>query len=137
MSAEFYGYSGVREVLTFITEGEQPPALMGFNMDDDAFLPRQVHQDDEDQQDPELMAPEDEVPGHDIDPHAVVPANVGRDIPADRVVVGPADFEKIVVNGVELTAESALALMRSACGFYGISQSGGKSKCYGRLVNHL
>ena len=63
ISAEFYGYSGVREVLTFITEGEQPPALMGFNMDDDAFLPRQVHQDDEDQQDPELMAPEDEVQG--------------------------------------------------------------------------
>ena len=66
-----------------------------------------------------------------------MPANVGRDIPADRVVVGPADFEKIVVNGVELTAESSLAALRSACGFYGISQSGGKLKCYGRLVNHL
>ena len=67
VSAEVYGYSGVREVLTFITEGGQPPALMGINMDDDAFLPRQVHQDDEDQH----MAPEDEVQGHDIDPHAL------------------------------------------------------------------
>ena len=47
-----------------------------------------------------------------------MPANVGRDIPADRVVVGPADFEKIVVNGVELTAESSLAALRSACGFW-------------------
>ena len=29
-------YSGAREVLPFITEGEKPPALMGFNMSDDA-----------------------------------------------------------------------------------------------------
>ena len=40
-----------------------------------------------------------------------MPANVGRDIPADRVVVGPAGFEKVVVNGVELTVESSLAAL--------------------------
>ena len=30
MSAEFYGYEDVREVLTFITEGERPPGVMVF-----------------------------------------------------------------------------------------------------------
>ena len=30
MSAEFYGYSGAREVLTFVTEGEKSPGSMGF-----------------------------------------------------------------------------------------------------------
>ena len=48
-----------------------------------------------------------------------------------------ADFEKVIVNGVELTAESSLAALRSGCSFYGISQSDGKMKCYGRFVNHL
>ena len=48
-----------------------------------------------------------------------------------------ADFEKVVVNGVELTVSSSLAALRSGCSLYGISQSGGKQKCYRRLVNHL
>ena len=48
-----------------------------------------------------------------------------------------ADFEKVIVNGVELTAESSLAALRSGCSVYGISQSDGKMKCYGRFVNHL
>ena len=30
MSAEFYGYNGMREVLTFITEGDQTPSSMVF-----------------------------------------------------------------------------------------------------------
>ena len=35
MSADFFGYDGPREVLTFITEGEKPPALLGFTLADD------------------------------------------------------------------------------------------------------
>ena len=43
---------------------------------------------EEDQQDPELMAPEGEVHGRDIDGQdAVAPLADGRDIPADRVVL--------------------------------------------------
>ena len=139
MSAEFYGYSGAREVLTFITEGEKPPGSMGFSMRDDAAdLVVPERQDDGDQQDPDAIAPEDEVQGLDIgNQDSLMPSADGREIPADRVVVNAADFEKVIVNGVELTAESSLAALRSGCNFYGISQSGGKMKCYGRLVNHL
>lgn len=137
MSAESCGYSGAKEVLTSITEGEKPPALMGFSMNDSdvAYLPEHLHQDEEDQQDPDTIAPED-VQGQDIEASdAVVPLDGGREIPADRVVVNAADFEKVVVHGVELAAESSLAALRSGCNFYGTSQSGGKSRCYGRLVN--
>ena len=57
MSAEFYGYSGAREVLTFITEGEKPPGLMGSSMSDGAAdLPAAERQDDGDQQDPDAIA---------------------------------------------------------------------------------
>ena len=139
MPAEFCGCPGAREVLTFITEGEKPPALTGFSMNDSdvADLPEHAHQDEEDQQEPDTIAPED-VQGEEIEAFdAVVPLDAGREIPAARVVVNAADFGKVVVNGVELTAESSLAALRSGCSFYGISQSGGKRKCYGRLVNHL
>lgn len=131
MSAEFYGYSGAREVLTFITQGEKPPALMGFNMGDDAVnLPAPERQDDDDQQDPDAIAAEESR-------ESLMPSADGREIPADRVVLNAADFEKVILNGVELTPESSLAALRSGCSFYGISQSGGKTKCYGRWVNHL
>ena len=54
MSAEFYGCAGVREVFTFITEGKKPPALMGFNMNDDGMnLPSHIRTM---RQDSELMA---------------------------------------------------------------------------------
>ena len=87
MSAEFYGYSGAREVLTFITEGEKPPGLMGFSMSDGAAdLPAAERQDDGDQQDPDAIAPEDEVQGLDIrNQDSLMPSAGGREIPADRV----------------------------------------------------
>ena len=87
MSAEFYGYSGAREVLTFITEGEKPPGLMGSSMSDGAAdLPAAERQDDGDQQDPDAIAPEDEVQGLDIrNQDSLMPSAGGREIPADRV----------------------------------------------------
>eukprot|EP00435_Cladocopium_sp_Y103_P048200 s1774_g14.t1 len=139
MSSEFYGYEGAREVLTSVTEGEKPPALMGFTMnDDEGALQAHAHHDDDDDQDPGIMAPEDAVQGLEIAvPGLADPTGEGREIPADRVVVDAADFEKVIVNGVELTCSSVLAALRTACGFYSISQSGGKTTCYNRIVNHL
>ena len=139
MSSEFHGYYGAREVLTFITEGEKPPGLMGFSMADEAVaISEQERLDEMYQQDPELMAPEDEIVGEDIDgQRELVAIPEGRQVLADGVVMDAADFEKVVVNGVELTVSSSLAALRSGCSFYGISQSGGKQKCYRRLVNHL
>ena len=119
MSAEFYGYSGAREVLTFVTEGEKSPGSMGFSMREDAAdLPAAERQDEADQQDPDAIAPEDEVRGRDIgNQDSLMPSADDREIPADRVVVNAADFEKVIVNGVELTVESSLAALRSGCIF--------------------
>ena len=41
-----------------------------------------------------------------------------------------------MVNGVELTVQNSLSLLRTACSFYGISTSGSKQKCFARLMNH-
>ena len=139
MSAEFYGYDGMREVLTFITEGEKSSDLMGFSMnDDEGAVQLHAHHDGEGVQDPEIMAPEDAIRGREIAvPGLAEPLGEGREIPADRIVVDPAEYEKVVVNGVELSSASSLAALRSGCAYYGISQSGGKTKCYSRIVNHM
>lgn len=40
------------------------------------------------------------------------------------------------MNEIELTAERPLRGLRAACAFYKIGQSGGKAKCFKRLVEH-
>ena len=57
-------------------------------------------------------------------------------VPAGAVLFGPDRDDKITVNGTTLMAESALATLRAACNYYGISQSGGKTRCFSRLWQH-
>ena len=54
-----------------------------------------------------------------------------------RLVAGGAMPGSLMVNGIELTPESKLRELRAACGFYGISTSGSKLKCYQRLVSYI
>ena len=106
--------------------------------DEAVAISEQQRLDEMDQQNPDLVAPEDEIVGEEISAqHELAVMPEGRQVLAEGVVMDAANFEKIVVNGVELTVDSSLAALRSGCNFYGISQSGGKSKCYRRLVNHL
>ena len=111
MSSEFYGYYGAREVLTFITEGEKSPSFMGFSMSDEAVAAAEHERVDEMfRQDPEILAPEDEIHGEEIsEQHDLVPVPEGKPVPSDAVAVEVADFDKVVVNGVELTVSSTLA----------------------------
>ena len=51
-------------------------------------------------------------------------------------MIKPANDDEVIVNGVTLTCESSLATLRAACSAYGISTSGGKVKCFGRLLQH-
>lgn len=53
-----------------------------------------------------------------------------------QAVVGHDSGDKITVNGVELEATGSLGSLRTACAFFGISQSGSKVKCYRRLWQH-
>ena len=55
----------------------------------------------------------------------------------DQVVVEPFDVSNVVVNGIELTAESSPSSLRAACGFHRLSTSGSKQKCYRRLVTYM
>ena len=50
-----------------------------------------------------------------------------------RIVVGEVMPQEIEVNGVVLNINSSLATLRAACGFYNVSKSGSKAKCYRRL----
>ncbi|CAE7258440.1 Ptchd3 [Symbiodinium sp. CCMP2592] len=68
----------------------------------------------------------------------------GANVPVDQQVALEAatrdddmsgDF--IEVNGVRVTAESALSVMRKACEYLNIGRSGGKVKVYKRLCDHL
>ena len=59
-------------------------------------------------------------------PGLAEPLGEGREIPADCIVLDPAEYEKVVVNGVELSSTSSLAALRSGCAYHGVPQSGGK-----------
>ena len=50
--------------------------------------------------------------------------------------LSPADVDKVLLNGVELTKDSSLAALRAACSVLGISGSGSKLKVYAKILNH-
>ena len=70
--------------------------------------------------DVKILAPEDavdgEIPGRDIAPGDAEAVPQGVDI-QEQIMVAPAPDDKITVNGVELTAQSTLALLRQALKF--------------------
>ena len=67
---------------------------------------------------------EDPNPGCDLEQQTV------------RYEIGVALPEEIRVNEIPLTVDSPLRSLRAACAFYQIGQSGGKRKCFSRLVAH-
>eukprot|EP00435_Cladocopium_sp_Y103_P056449 s2990_g19.t1 len=135
LSAPFHEFEGERSVLTFISDGEKDPKVLGFAWaDDDVLQPGQAagsHDFDE----VEVVAPEDvEVQGIDID-NGDIQQQDGVEI-QDRILVEPMREDKLVVNGVELTATSSLAALRAGLSFYNLSTSGSKQKCFTKLPNH-
>ena len=53
-----------------------------------------------------------------------------------RREIGVAPSSTDFVSMMTLTLESPLRSLRAACAFYQIGQSGGKRKCFSRLVAH-
>ena len=85
--------------------------------------------------DVEVVAPEDvEIQGVEIDGDEAQQVD-GVEI-QDRILVEPMKDDKLVVNGVQLTANSSLAALRAALTFYNLSTSGSKQKCFAKLLNH-
>jgi hypothetical protein len=50
------------------------------------------------------------------------------------LVVVPSPTDKVLVDGVELTAKSSLQALRTALSSKGLSTSGAKQKCFKRLL---
>ena len=125
--AEFHDMNGKRNVITIITNGEQDPRQMGFTMvaDDE-----QSHERAQPEIDFREAAGDVDIPGDDVE-------LIGQDVPAEgRVVVAPSPEDEVTVNGVVLTPASALATLRTGCTYYNLSTSGGKQRCFQRILEH-
>ena len=135
LSAEFYGLAGDRFIITIITSAEKDPLVMGFKLLDDDELPLAAIGNEPERHEELVAAPlapeDDEILGAEID---VEPqAADGQPIPAGQLVFAPEQGDHLNVNGVEIFRDTALAVMREACGFYNIGTSGGKERCFKRL----
>ena len=81
---------------------------------------------------PEAMEDE-EVEGMDI-PGGESGQGANLDDQEARLEIGVAVPSQLQVNGIVLTLDSPLRSLRDACAFYRIGQSGGKQKCFNRLM---
>ena len=119
-------------VITFIAQGGTEPETFGFEVMDGFHF----------RADPgsleELAVPEalnEEVEGMDIHGEEGQ-EGVGLEDQEAWLEVGVAVPSQLQVNGVVLTLDSPLRSLRAACAFYRIGQSGGKQKCFNRLMSH-
>ena len=107
---------------------------MGFSLldeDEPALFPDVEHLEAGDIR----TAPDDEVMGREIEGDDANPG--GADVPLEgRLVFSPSPTDMVLVNGVELTPQSTLQSLKTACSFHGLSTSGSKVKCFSRLLNH-
>ena len=115
-------------VLTILTKEGMSTEEMGFEVEE-ALPSAQLEVKEYELPFDEPNAQQDQADGH-----VPQPADMEQE---GRLVVGKVLPEKIVVNEVELCATSPLRQLRAACNFFGVSQSGSRSKCFERLVSHM
>ena len=119
LDAEFHEMHGRRNVITFVTDSEKDPMVLGFTLVDEQpeRFPVQADDDDVDIPDESMQVQ-------------------GAEIPEGRVAIQPTAEDEVNVNGTILRESSSLAALRAGCSFYSLSTSGSKSKCFKRLVEH-
>ena len=142
---------GLRPMITILTSEEETPEAMGFDVGDLAMVLGSRDPDLEIEEVPvapeellleEVVEEEDarreeEGPRGEGD-HVAVPVVAHHEpVEGDRILIGDFNPEKVTVNGIEMNADSTLAVLRQASSFLGIARSGSKRKCYGRIVAHL
>ena len=120
LDAGFHGLHGRRNVITFISDAEKDPRVLGFTLTDGEPVVFPVRQDDDE---------DAEIPGDSLEVE-------GQDIPEGQVIVRPSPEDEVNVNGTVLRSTSALAALRAGCCFYNLSTSGSKQKCFQRLLDH-
>lgn len=116
---------GARGAVTLLTPEILSPEQMGF----------MVHEDPTSTSSAQASAP-----AQRMDDQVEIAGNPPVDrrpdaqlVPASNVQVVP-DRSSITVNGVNLTTNSTIKLLRAACGYCGVSQSGSKLKLFNKLL---
>ena len=119
---------GLSKVMTFVAADGTVPEKFGFEIDEamqlgpkPAIVPQAQDEEMEELGGVEIPGGEE---GHDP----------GRDL--EQKMVRYEIGVEIRVNEIPLTVDSPLRSLRAACAFYQIGQSGGKRKCFSRLVAH-
>ena len=118
LDSGFHEMKGRRNVITFITDSEKDPRVLGFTLVDSP---------------PERFPVE---PEEDVEIPDIEPPVEGADIPEGQIVVQPTPEDEVNVNGTVLRESSNLASLRAGCSFYKLSTSGSKMKCFKRLLEH-
>lgn len=121
LDAQFYDMPKYTNIITFITDMEKDPRVMGLSLVDEQ---------------PDAFPVEAEVE-HDVEIFDGDGGDIeGRDIPEGQIVVQPIPEDEVSVNGTVLRETSSLAALRAGCAFYGVSSSGSKCKCFKWLIEH-
>ena len=120
LDAGFHGLQGRRNVITFISDAEKDPRVLGFTLTDGDPVVFPVRQDDDEDAD---------IPDDSLEVE-------GQEIPEGQVIVRPSPEDEVNVNGTLLRSTSTLAALRAGCCFYSLSSSGSKQKCFQRLLDH-
>ncbi len=136
----------MRPVITIVTRDAMIPENLGFILEDEMdFNPRAEDEIAEaaaipvapDEEEMEQKRGDDGERKDDRIGDAVEEIVEQKKEELDKIVVEPFNPQALVVNGIELTAESSLATLRAALTFYGKSTSGGKHRCFKKLVEHM
>ena len=136
----------MRPIITILTKDTTIPEDMGFILEDEFDInPRRADGDGDaaaipiapDEEELEQKRDDDGERRDDRRGDMVVEKAEEKKEEMDKIVVAPFDPQLVVVNGIEMTVESSLASLRAALAFYGKSTSGGKQRCFRKLVDHM
>eukprot|EP00435_Cladocopium_sp_Y103_P032112 s1247_g8.t1 len=148
---------GRTTIITFLTDGFEDVEEMGFSVEGGVDRERMEALEMEIQpmldipEDTELeqrelaefelhhgpQGPADGAQGDDLAAHVHAEQPFQLQVPQEgQIIVGEILPTQIEVDGQVLTQTNSLATLRAACGFYKISRSGSKAKCYRRLCQH-
>ena len=128
----------MRPVITILTRDAVVPEEMGFVLEDKFDFNSQREGEDAeaaaipvapDEEEVEQKRDDDGERKDDRIGDMVVESVEEKKEELDKIVVAPFDPQLVVVNG--------LATLRAALAFYGKSTSGGKQRCFRKLVDHM
>ena len=82
-----------------------------------------------------MYEPDLSAPARDERPQAPADEVIAEPPAADRVMPLPPD--SIMIEGVQVTGESSLIVLRAACESLGLSRTGNRRQCWRRLCSHV